>query len=95
MQHTVTFRLKHATGSEAEAGFLSAAAELTSLPGVKGFQIRRQVSPKNAHTFGISMNFDSEEAFKRYCDHPRHVEFVENRWIPEVAEFQEADFRTL
>jgi hypothetical protein len=95
MQHTVTFRLKHAAGSEAEADFLSAAAELASIPGVKDFQIRRQVSPKCTHTFGISMNIDSEEALQSYCDHPLHAEFVENRWIPEVEDFQEADFISL
>ena len=95
MEHTVTFRLKHAAGSEAEADFLSAAAELASLPGVTDFQIRYQVSPKNTHTFGISMNFDSEEKFQTYGDHPLHVAFVENRWIPEVEDFQEADFKTL
>jgi len=95
MEHTVTFRLKHPEGSEAEVDFLSAAAKLASLPGVKDFQIRRQVSPKNSHTFGISMNFDSEEALQGYCDHPRHLEFVGNRWIPEVEDFQEADFKAL
>jgi heme-degrading monooxygenase HmoA len=84
--------LAFATGSEAEPEFLSAAAELTSLPGVKDFQILRQISPKNIHTFGISIHFDSEEAFQGYYEHPRHVEFVENRWIPEVEDFQEDDF---
>ncbi len=95
MEHTVTFRLKHAAGSPAEADFLSAAAELVSLPGVKDIQIRRQVSPKNSHTFGISMNFDGDEEFQAYRIHPLHTEFVEKRWIPEVEDFQEADFDTL
>ncbi|NNC90074.1 MAG: Dabb family protein [Akkermansiaceae bacterium] len=95
MEHTVTFRLKHAGGSRAEADFLSAAAELASIPGVGEFRIRRQVSPKNPHRFGISMRFDGPGAFAAYCGHPLHREFVEQRWIPEVEDFQEADFEAL
>jgi hypothetical protein len=95
MEHTVTFRLKHDSGSPAESEFLSAAAELAAIPGVTDFQIRRQVSPKNSHTFGISMKFDSDEEFQAYCNHPLHNEFVEQRWIPEVEDFQEADFDIL
>ncbi len=95
MEHTVTFRLKHASGSSAETEFLSAAAELASIPGVSEYQICRQVSPKNSHTFGISMKFSCAEDFRAYSDHPLHHEFVETRWIPEVEDFQEADFDVL
>jgi heme-degrading monooxygenase HmoA len=95
MEHTVTFRLRHARGSAAEADFLSAAAQLASIPGVTDFQIRRQVSPKNSRTFGISMKFDSDDQFQVYCKYPLHSEFVEKRWIPEVEDFQEADFESL
>ncbi|MDE0861268.1 MAG: Dabb family protein [Akkermansiaceae bacterium] len=95
MEHTVTFRFKHAAGSEAEAAFLSAAAELASLPGAKDLKICRQICPKNSHTFSLSMNFDSQEAFQSYCEHPLQIEFVEIRWIPEVENFQETDFETL
>ena len=95
MEHTVTFRLKHASGSAAEAVFLAAAAELATIPGVHNFQIRRQISPKNAHTFGISMTFVDDAAFQAYCSHPLHSDFVEQRWLAEVEDFQEADFDCL
>ena len=95
MEHTVTFRLTHASDSTAEAEFLSAASKLAAIPGVTDFQIRRQVSPKNSHTFGISMKFNSDEEFQAYSNHPLHCEFVEKRWIPEVDDFQEADFDSL
>ncbi|MFT5131418.1 MAG: hypothetical protein ACI8W8_005054 [Rhodothermales bacterium] len=95
MEHTVTFHLKHASGSSAEAEFLAAAAELAAIPGVEDFQIRRQVSPKNAHTFGMSMTFARDAYFQAYCSHPSHSEFVEKRWLAEVDDFQEADFERL
>lgn len=95
IEHTVTFRLKHAAGSEEETLFLNAAAKLSTIAGVQDFKIRRQTSPKNSHTFGISMRFDSSADYQAYNVHPLHVRFVEERWLPEVADFQEADFEAL
>ena len=95
MEHTVTFRLKHPSGSPKEADFLSTAGELAGIPGVKDFHIRRQVSPKNSHTFGISIHFDSDEDFQAYSRHPLHVAFVRERWILEVEDFQESDFEVM
>lgn len=95
MEHIVTFRLNHYSGSPAEADFLTAAAKLAAIPGVTDFRIRRQVSPKSSHTFGISMSFNSDQEFQAYCSHPLHSEFVEQRWKLEVADFQEVDFDSL
>jgi heme-degrading monooxygenase HmoA len=95
IEHTVTFLLKHASGSLEEQQFLQAAAALASLPGVRDFAIRRQTSAKNSHTFGITMRFDSQAAYDGYSQHPEHVAFVQERWLPEVADFLEADFEPL
>ena len=95
IEHTVTFRLIHALGSPKEAEFLNAAAQLTTIPGVQLFQIRRQTSSKNPHTFGISMRFATHSEYLAYCEHPAHVDFVQQRWLKEVADFQEADFEPL
>ncbi len=95
IEHTVTFRLQHAPKSPEETDFLNAAAKLAEIPGVQDYQIRRQTSPKNSHTFGISMWFSTAQEFVDYSEHPAHVEFVQNRWLKEVADFQEADFEPL
>ncbi|HQX52087.1 MAG TPA: Dabb family protein [Planctomycetaceae bacterium] len=95
IEHTVTFRLIHAQGSPKEAEFLNVAAELAAIPGVQQFQIRRQTSSKNPHTFGISMQFATHSEFLAYCEHPAHMDFVQQRWLSEVAEFLEADFEPL
>ncbi|WP_417734334.1 Dabb family protein [Rosistilla oblonga] len=95
IEHTVTFQLSHPAGSAAESDFLAAAAELASIPNVHNFQIRRQTSPKNPHRFGISMWFETAEHFAAYCDHPAHFEFVQERWLKEVTDFQESDFEPL
>jgi heme-degrading monooxygenase HmoA len=95
IEHTVTFRLKSAPGSAAEQTFLAAAAALAEIPGVKDFTIRRQTSPKNDHTFGISMKFDNQEEFDFYSNHQAHQDFIQEHWLTTVEDFQEADFEPL
>jgi Stress responsive A/B Barrel Domain len=96
IQHTVIFRLVHPPGSAAEAEFLETArSTLTAVPGVGGFTINRQVSPKSDLAWQFSMVFDDEAAYTAYDEHPAHTGFVATRWVPEVAAFSELDFVTV
>jgi hypothetical protein len=92
IRHTVVFRLKHPPGSEAERDFLRAACELAKIEGVQKFECLRQTSSKNNFTFGLSMEFADITAYALYSGHPDHEAFVQQRWIPEVAEFMEIDY---
>lgn len=93
LEHTVAFRLVHAEGSaEHEAFLVDARSILTAIPGVQDFRIRNQVSAKSDLTLQFSMVFDDEAAYRAYDTHPAHVAFVAERWVPEVAAFQELDF---
>lgn len=92
IQHTVAFTLIHPAGSDAETDFLTTGRRaLTGIPGVEEFQINRQVSPKSEHAFQFSMRFADKAAYAAYNAHPDHTAFVEGRWVPEVASFQELD----
>lgn len=90
--HTVVFRLQHPGGSEDERVFLAAAQELSRIPGVKDFRQWRQVSPKSDFTHAFSMRFADQATYDAYSEHPDHVAFVRDTWVPEVADFQELDF---
>ncbi|MEM7347336.1 MAG: Dabb family protein [Chloroflexota bacterium] len=90
--HTVAFKTKHPLGSAEEKDVLKAGIDLGNLPMVNNFQCYRQVSQKNEFEFGFSMEFESEEAYEAYNNHPDHVNFVSNRWIPEVETFLEIDY---
>ncbi len=92
IRHTVVFDLRHPPGSPEEADFLAAAERLAAIPGVEAFEVLREVSPKNTYRFGISMEFADEAAYAGYNDHPDHVRFVEQRWLPEVSDFFESDY---
>ncbi len=92
IRHTVAFRLKHVSGSDAERDFLKAACELASIEGVQKFECLRQTSGKNGFSFGLSMEFADEAAYAFYSGHPEHAAFVRERWIPEVKEFMELDY---
>ena len=78
-----------------EAAFLEAATVLAAIPGVEKFERLREVSPKNGYAFGFSMEFADQAAYDGYDQHPDHVAFVRDRWIPEVAEFLEVDYAPL
>ncbi len=95
IRHTVVFTLSHPPGSAEEASFLAAAARLAEIPGVDAFEILRETSPKNDYRFGISMEFADSAAYAAYNEHPDHVRFVQERWLPEVAAFLEVDYEPL
>lgn len=92
IRHTVVFTLKHADGSAEESAFLQDAKVLADIPGVEKFEQLRQVSPKNDYQFGFSMEFADQAAYSGYNDHPDHVAFVRDRWVPEVERFLEIDY---
>jgi len=95
IRHTVSFTPRHDPGSPEEADFLAAGAALASIPGVEAFEVLREVSPKNGYRFGFSMEFADQAAYDGYNEDPRHVAFVQERWIPEVADFLEIDYRSI
>lgn len=93
--HSVYFRLKHAEGSPEERTFLEKAEALKSISTVRNFQCVREISPKNNFRLGLTMQFEDREAYRHYNDHPDHRAFVEQVWIPEVAEFLEIDYEPI
>ena len=92
IRHTVAFALAHESGSPAERDFLEAARQLSSIAGVEAFELLDEVSPKNEYRFGISMEFADRNAYDGYNEHPDHVRFVRDRWVPEVSAFLELDY---
>jgi hypothetical protein len=93
IRHTVAFTLVHETGSPEERDFLAAAERLAAVPGVEAFELLDEVSPKNGFRYGISMEFANRAAYEGYNEHPDHVRFVQERWLPEVGDFLELDYQ--
>jgi hypothetical protein len=92
IRHTVTFTLKHKSGSAEEGTFLDAARGLAAIAGVRKFECLKEIGKKNSFDFGLSMEFTSMADYEAYNEHPIHVGFVQNRWIPEVIDFIEIDY---
>ena len=95
IRHTVSFTLHHPAGSPEEAAFLAAAETLVAIDGVEAFELLHQVGGKSEFRFGISMEFANRAAYDGYNEHPDHVRFVTERWVPEVADFLELDYSAL
>lgn len=89
IQHTVAFRLQESADADA---FWSRVAGLSEIVGVREFSVLRQVGTKNDFTHALSMWFESQADYDRYNAHPDHVAFVEEAWIPNVADFIELDY---
>src|SRR4051794_37495439 len=66
IRHQVVFTLKHAAGSEEEAGFFAAILALEAIPGVEAFELNREVSPKNAFDHALTMEFADRAAYEAY-----------------------------
>jgi stress responsive alpha/beta barrel protein len=88
IRHQVVFSLRPSTD---EADFLAALLALEAIPGVEAFELRREVSPKNAFDHALTMEFADRAAYEAYNEHPEHAGFVANRWNAEVADFLEID----
>lgn len=89
IQHTVAFRLHDSADVSA---FWSRVEGLATLGGVQRFQVLRQVGAKNEFTHALSMYFESQTEYDQYNNHPDHVAFVQDVWIPNVADFIELDY---
>lgn len=95
IRHSVIFSLNCPKGAAEESAFLAAAASLSGIPGVRKFESLRQTSKKNEFDYGLSMEFDSQEAYAAYNIHPDHTAFIQDYWLPWVNKFLEIDFELL
>ena len=94
IQHMVIFNLPYKAGSSKAVKFLNDGNRiLTGIPVVRDFQVFLQVSLKNAFQYGFSMVFTDQDDYDTYNMHPDHVAFVEERWMKEVTDFLEIDFK--
>ncbi|HTB27019.1 MAG TPA: Dabb family protein [Puia sp.] len=90
--HSVSFSLKEGFSNKEKMDFFSAVLRLKGIPDVENFTCLRQISSKNPYDFIISMEFESEEFYKQYNDHPEHLQFIQHYWLKFIKEFQQADF---
>jgi len=95
IKHMVFFKLSYAKNSIEEKEFFSAAASLASIDGVQHFESLKQISNKNNFDYGLSMEFANEGLYKQYNEHPLHVEFIQDYWLPFVIDFIEIDHEPL
>ena len=89
IQHTVTFRFNADADGET---FFARARSLSDLPGVQHFEVLQQVGQKNDFTHALTMNFADQESYDGYNNHVEHLAFVNDVWLPNVADFLELDY---
>jgi hypothetical protein len=92
IRHSVILKLKESISHESKKAFFDAVDKLKEIPDVETFEVLNQISPKNKFEYGISMEFDTNEKYENYSNHPVHVAFIQNFWIPNVEDFLEIDY---
>ncbi|TRX42415.1 Dabb family protein [Flavobacterium restrictum] len=95
IRHSVIFSFKAGMSDQDKRHFFDAVSKLTAIEGVRTFEILKQTSVKNKYEFGISMEFQNNEAYQYYNNHPDHVAFVQNIWLKQVEDFLEIDYESL
>jgi hypothetical protein len=95
IRHTVTFTFKPALDEQSIASFFTAAKQLANISGVQNFECLKQVSTKNNFQYGLSMEFETPDLYSYYNNHPDHVSFVQQHWVPNVQDFLEIDYEPL
>ncbi|OYU94138.1 MAG: stress responsive alpha-beta barrel domain-containing protein [Bacteroidetes bacterium B1(2017)] len=92
IRHSVILKLKETISHESKKAFFDAVDKLKVIPDVKTFEVLKQISPKNKFEYGISMEFENQEQYDTYSNHPAHLDFIQNFWIPNVEDFLEIDY---
>ncbi len=77
IRHSVIFKLNQPAGSPIEKIFLDEARKLESIPGVMKLEVMKQISSGNPYEFGISMDFEDQQKYDFYTNHPDHIRFVQ------------------
>ena len=95
IRHSVILKLKSGISPEEKAAFFDAIDKLAFIPDVQKFEVLKQISSKNKFEYGISMEFDTQEHYDFYSDHPDHVYFVQHFWLKNVEDFLEIDYTLL
>lgn len=95
VKHSVVFTFKQGVDKNNQQTFLEASARLSQIPGVKNLEVLKQTSSKNDYDYGILMEFDDNETYQSYNNHPQHQQFIEQYWLKYVDRFMEIDFEAL
>jgi len=95
IRHSVILTLYSSLSPSEKMQFFAAVAELKQIPGVQKFEVLKQTSQKNPFRYGISMEFESQEAYELYTNHSLHSAFVDKYWAACVEDFLEIDYQKL
>lgn len=95
IRHSVILSLKPSLSPADKLQYFAAVDELKQIPGVQKFEVLKQTSSKNPFEYGISMEFETQQAFDLYAGHSLHTAFVEKYWAACVEDFLEIDYQLL
>jgi Stress responsive A/B Barrel Domain len=95
IRHIVIFTFKDDMTALEKDAFFNASKKLTTINGVKKFEILKQNSPKNKFEHGFSMEFDNEDLYQTYIANPINQNFVQTQWLKWVTVYMVLDYEPI
>jgi hypothetical protein len=95
IRHCVSFRFVDGTTDDAIAAFATALGELPDqIDTIRGYSFGRDLGLRDTNAqFAVVADFDDEDGWRTYAEHPAHLEVIRTHAEPIIAERSAVQFR--
>ena len=88
LRHAVGVNLKYEKDEPRVKEFFKAAKQmLATIPQVQAYTHYVVRNPECGYQYGFVLDFESEETWLQYCEHPNNLKFSEEYWDRDVADY--------
>jgi hypothetical protein len=88
LRHAVGVNLKYGKDDPRVKEFFKAAKKaLATIPQVKAYTHYVVTNPDSGYQYGFVLDFESEETWMEYNEHPNNLKFSEEHWDKDVASY--------
>ena len=93
IRHGCLVNINYEEGTERFKEFFDEAKKMSySIPMVKEHHQYRQTDENCPYKYGFIQEFENEEDYREFIEHPRHIEYGEKYWSSGVKDFMDFNF---
>lgn len=87
IHHVLIFNFKNEISETDQQSFLEGMKTLETISGISNFEISKQIHANTKFKYILAMDFDSDESYQAYIQHPQNREFVKKFWLVMVDDY--------